>query len=74
MHGQAQHHESNDLTEARKCRMETFDLSFERGALVAQDNAGNKDCKEAGAVCDGGRAVENQCTRQCPQGVQPFAW
>jgi hypothetical protein len=47
VHGQAQHHESHDLPEARQRRVEAFDLSFERGALVAQDNAGDKDCKEA---------------------------
>ena len=46
MHGQAQHHERDDLTQAGQGRVEALDLPLERGTLVAQDNAGHKDRKE----------------------------
>ena len=47
VHGQAQHHERDDLAEARERGMEALDLPFEGGTLVAQDDAGDEHRKEA---------------------------
>ena len=70
--GQAEDDERDDLAEAGERGVEAFDLALVRGALVAEQDAGDEDGEEPGAVRQRGDAVTGSARRPaCAAGRGP---
>ena len=70
---QPQGDEHRDLGEARQRALEALDLDLERCTGVAEEKSGDEDSEEAGAVQDGGRAVDDPGDDQRPERIEALA-
>ena len=68
--GQPETAEGNDLGEARKRSVKRLDLTSERHANVADQDPGDEDGQEPGAVGDAGQSVDDAAGGERSQRVE----
>ena len=68
-----EHGEDGDLAQAGERLVEVLDLALERRAHLGDQQPGDEDGEEPGAVRDRGKAVDDEGEDECADRVEPLA-